>query len=163
MTLPRRRLTVSVRGFTPIITRGRDGICVVTHLEQAGILTLIAGERPELMVDLIDRRDLVHDTVEAVGDQEPVIGSHCHRSGKVEFGGGDWTVVVAAGTRGPEPGDPLITPAADTSRTTWLLVSAIKNPPSLVTATTPGPLSSASVARPSSPPRLPTARSPRHA
>jgi hypothetical protein len=49
------------------------------------------------------------------------------------------------------PATRVITPPADTLRTTWLFVSAIRNPPSLVTATPTGRLSCASVAGPSSP------------
>jgi hypothetical protein len=45
----------------------------------------------------------------------------------------------------------VITPAAETLRTTWLPKSAIKNPPSPVTANPAGLLSWASAAKPSSP------------
>ena len=45
----------------------------------------------------------------------------------------------------------MITPAADTLRTSLLPMSAIRNRPSAVTATPPGRLSCASVARPPSP------------
>src|SRR6185437_2942101 len=51
----------------------------------------------------------------------------------------------------PVPATREITPAADTFRTTLLLLSAIRNPPSAVTATPPGALSWASVAGPPSP------------
>ena len=51
----------------------------------------------------------------------------------------------------PVPATLVITPAADTWRTTLLNVSAIRNPPSGVAATPMGLLSSASVAGPSSP------------
>ena len=51
----------------------------------------------------------------------------------------------------PVPATRVITPAADTLRTSLLPVSAIRNPPSAVTATPRGPWSWASVAGPSSP------------
>jgi hypothetical protein len=79
----------------------------------------------------------LHFVVEDVGDQEPPVGGRRHPGGLVELGAGSRAVV--AGVPGaPVPVTRVITPAAETLRTTLLPLSAIRNPPSGVTATPKG-------------------------